>query len=133
MDRDDGIDIQDLPAIYREGYLYVGEVARTQHDHPRTGKATAKHYGMRLYASSEWKSTGLARRSARPARSHLARRPQRRRLDTLPTRSSLTIRHFASDLSPFDRFSLCHARYFSLPGAFRPTTLLRSAGGSRDR
>ncbi len=32
MDRDDGIGTQDLPGIYREGYLYAIEMARAHHD-----------------------------------------------------------------------------------------------------
>lgn len=32
MDRDEGIGIEDLPSIYREGYLYAIEMARAQHD-----------------------------------------------------------------------------------------------------
>ncbi len=32
MDRDDGIRTEDLPGIYREGYLHAVELARAQHD-----------------------------------------------------------------------------------------------------
>ncbi len=32
MDRDAGIGIEDLPGIYREGYLHAIEIARAQHD-----------------------------------------------------------------------------------------------------
>lgn len=48
VDDEPGITIEDLPDIYREGFLYVIEMARARHDPSKEWRAFSEYIGQGL-------------------------------------------------------------------------------------